>query len=125
MLVHELQVYKDTYELVKMIFQIAGKLPKLYKFTIGENLCKDAIALFVPIQLANRAEKPGERAKYLERFFLTFESVKVYLRLLYDLRAISITQYSMLTEITVVIGKQINGWKNHTQTSPESSKPRQ
>jgi len=111
MLVHELQVYKDTYELVKMIHQMSGRFPKLHRYTLGERLCKDAGELFVPIQLANRATTAGERVKYLERFFLYFETVKIRLRLAYDLHCISIKEYALLVELTTKIGKQINGWR--------------
>ena len=41
MLVSELPVYHDTYQLVLLIYRLAGTFPKLYRYTLGDTLCKE------------------------------------------------------------------------------------
>ena len=36
MLASQLSIYKDTYQLVKTVTVYVNKMPRLYKFTLGE-----------------------------------------------------------------------------------------
>ena len=121
MLVHELPVYVDTFQLVKAIYELGPKYPQAYRYTLGEPLCKAAIELFVPIQLANRAEDSKERIKYLERFFLSYETVKIRLKLSYELKCFSSKQYAILVELMENIGKQVNGWLKSSKVKSQVS----
>ena len=49
-----LPVYKETYELLLMIFQYSSKLPKDYKYTLGERLKNEATEVIVAIFEANK-----------------------------------------------------------------------
>lgn len=61
--------------------------------------------------MANRTTDKSDRLKYLERFEMCFETVRIRLRLAYDLHCISLNQYAMCVELIAKIGKQITGWK--------------
>ena len=107
MFVHELQVYKDVYTLTKLIYQTVEKFPNFYKYTLGQQLCNDASQLFASIQLMCREEYQKQQKKYFERFKLTFEIIKTNLRLVHDLKVISLDKFAEISELTVKITKQV------------------
>ena len=53
----DLPVYKDTYQLVLEIFECTKKFSKKYKYTIGQDLKRDALQLLRSIYRANKAKE--------------------------------------------------------------------
>jgi len=56
-LYYDLPVYKDTYHLVQLVFQITKDFPKEYKYSLGQDMKRDALQLVRSIYRANKAEK--------------------------------------------------------------------
>ena len=65
-LYYELQVFKDVYTLVQKVFLYTQEFPREYKYTLGQNMKRDAIQLVRSIYRANKAK---EKRAYLEAFF--------------------------------------------------------
>lgn len=86
MLASQLSIYKDTYQLVKTVTVYVNKMPRLYKFTLGEKILNTAYDLFNHIQMANMFKE--DRNKHLQMFIVQFESLKTLLRLGFELRAL-------------------------------------
>ena len=38
MIANKLKVYRDTYGLVKYLIPLVNKMPRIYKFTLGERI---------------------------------------------------------------------------------------
>ena len=74
MLANQLSIYKETYNLVKTITIFVNKMPRLYKFTLGEKILNTAYDLFNYIQLANMFKE--DRNKHLQMFIVEFETLK-------------------------------------------------
>ena len=113
MLVSELPVYRDTYELVSILMDYVMIFPKSHKHTIGQKITNVSLELFEFLQLANRCYTDREASvKHLEDFLVKFELLKVLLRLCNEKRIITIKQSAKLALLTESIGKQVTGWKN-------------
>lgn len=108
----ELQVYKTSYDLFLGIFQFSRNMAREYKYTIGENLKKETTELITAIYRANcsRAKKEFIRSAR-ERT----EVIRLYLRLLKDLRQISLPKFVSLNEYIESISKQLHFWEKSVQ----------
>jgi hypothetical protein len=51
-LYYDLPVYRDTYRLVLKIFEVTKDFPKEYKFTLGQDMKRDALQLVSSIYRA-------------------------------------------------------------------------
>lgn len=60
-LYYELQVFKDVYTLVQKVFSYTQDFPREYKYTLGQDMKRDAIQLVRSIYRANKAKKWRDR----------------------------------------------------------------
>lgn len=67
-LYYELQVFKDVYTLVQKVFLYTQDFPREYKYTLGQDMKRDAIQLVRSIYRANKSEN---KIEYLEIFLDT------------------------------------------------------
>lgn len=72
-LYYELQVFKDVYTLVQKVFLYTQEFPREYKYTLGQDMKRDAIQLVRSIYRANKAK---DKVVYLETFLDDFELLK-------------------------------------------------
>ncbi|MBW7845557.1 MAG: four helix bundle protein [Bacteroidia bacterium] len=112
-LYYDLPVFKDVYKLVQKIFEYTKDFPREYKYTLGQDMKRDAIQLIRSIYRANKAI---EKKTYLEAFLDDFELLKFEIRLCVDMKILAIKKQVELTQLMDVIGKQIVGWRNASLT---------
>ena len=101
-------IFQKTYILALNIYKIAGNFKKEYKYTLGEKLkltCHDLLDLII---IVNSNENKSE---FLEKLNNKLESLRIHLRLTFDLRAISPGQFEKLNKEIDEIGRQIGGWQ--------------
>ena len=72
-LYYDLPVYRDTYQLVLKVFAVTKDFPKDYKYTLGQDMKRDALQLVRSIYRANRATHKKE---HLDTFLDEFELLK-------------------------------------------------
>ena len=60
-LYYDLPVYRDTYKLILKIFEVSKDFPKEYKYTLGQELKRDALQLVRSIYRANKSTQKKER----------------------------------------------------------------
>ena len=109
MLHTELPVYRDTYQLILKIFELTKDFSKEYKYTIGQDMKRDALSL---IRSIYRANKHKNRAEHLDVFLDEFELLKLEIRLCVDLKLLPMRKQALLHELLDRIGKQVTGWRN-------------
>ena len=109
MIARELQSYRKTYELVKMVVEAAKEYNKQFKYTLGSKTIDEALLLFEYIQRANMFKE--NRAMYLNGFIVKFETVKTFLRLADDFKQLSNNRKVKMFECMEDIGRQITAWK--------------
>jgi len=108
-LYYDLPVYRDTYQLILKIFECTGHFPKEYKFSLGQDMKRDALQLVRSIYRANKA---ANKKEHLENFLDEFELLKLEVRLCRDLKVMSIKKQAELSQLMDSIGKQVTGWRN-------------
>jgi len=108
-LYYDLKVFQDVYQLILKVFEFTKDFPREYKFTLGQDMKRDAIVLVRSIYRANKAKNKTE---YLEQFLDDFEILKLEIRLCVDLKIMSFKKQSEIALLMEGIGKQITGWRN-------------
>ncbi|MDR2541345.1 MAG: four helix bundle protein [Candidatus Peribacteria bacterium] len=104
-----LPVYKASYDFLIKIFVTVKNFSKEYKYTIGEQLQKEAVGLVSSICTANR------KLDKTEILILSKEKVELltlYLRICSDMKLISLKKHVELTLILEDISKQLTDWSN-------------
>ena len=105
----ELPVYRDTYQLILKVFEYTKDFPKEYKYTLGQDMKRDALHLLRSIY---RANKHKNRAEQLDVFLDECELLKLEIRLSTDMKLFSIKKQAVLSALMDSIGKQVTGWRN-------------
>jgi len=77
-LYYDLPVYRDTYKLILLIFECAKDFSKEYKYTLGQDMKRDALQLVRNIYRANKAQ---QKAVHSETFMDDFELLKLDIHL--------------------------------------------
>jgi hypothetical protein len=77
--------------LILKVFEFTKDFPREYKYTLGQDMKRDAIVLVRSIYRANKAKNKTE---YLEQFLDDFEILKLELRLCVDLKIMSFKKQS-------------------------------
>ena len=117
-----LPIYRLTYELLNRIVVAVRAFPRDDKFTLGQSMKAEVMAMVVLIYRANSTE--GEkRAELIERLLEGLQVVGLLVRLAKDQRILSIKSYASIVEMTESLGKQAQGWKK--ATAAKAKTPRQ
>ena len=100
-------MYRDTYKLILKIFEYSKDFPKDYKYTLGQDMKRDALKL---VRSIFRANKSIQKKEYLDEFMDDFELIKLEIRLCTDMKVLPIKKQAELSLLMDSIGKQITGW---------------
>jgi hypothetical protein len=102
-----LSVYQALYSLSLQVYRLKLKLPKSVKHDLGQIFFESTVRCIRGVILANGS---ANKVRPLQQTLLEFETLWVYSRLLFDLRAISTGEFKNLSEILSDSGKQLNAW---------------
>ena len=111
-LYYDLNVFKDVYKLILLLFEVTKDFPREYKYTLGQDIKRDSIQLVRSIYRANKAI---DKKQYLEAFLDDFEILKLELRLCTDMKILAIRRQAEISLLLDGIGRQITGWRNAQQ----------
>ena len=111
----ELPIYKLTYELMLLAMELTKHMPRELKATMGRKLHEECFSLTILVYRANCAT---EKTPYLDRLLERVQVAEMLFRLARDMRAISTGQYTRGIALTDKIGKQGNGWRKYSASSP-------
>ncbi len=111
-LYYDLPVYRDTYQLILKIFECTKDFSKEYKYTLGQDMKRDALQL---VRTIYRANKATHKKEHLEAFLDDFELLKLEIRLCTDMKVLPFKKQAELTVLMDSIGKQVTGWRNASQ----------
>jgi len=105
-------VYKLWHEFVKHI-------PKTARYTLGgkiDNLLLEIIKLIFNAQYLNTTEK----IKFLQKTSVKLDTLKFFLQLSWEIKALDNKKYIILSEHSIEIGRMLGGWQKHllNKTSP-------
>jgi len=106
------QVYIKTYQLLKELHEVVRNMPKHYKYTLGESSLELAWRCLDLIVEANFYYNTRIKRDRITELSLTFDKLKLRLRMLNELKLINLKKYRYLQFNYVnSIGEMIGGWK--------------
>ena len=109
-LYENLPVYKAAYDLFQDITLLRSQMKREYKYTIGERLLNETIELIINVYKANRSKtKKGFIADAQEHT----EIIRLLLRLLKDIKEISLKRFVALNQKIEMVSKQLAGWMKY------------
>lgn len=108
----QLPIYRDSYQLLLEIYQATNKFPRDFKYTLGQDMKRDSLALFRELYGANVSAE--NRRQHLDDFLTAFELLKVEIRLCVDLNVLSIKKLAQLSLIMDSIAKQAASWRKRS-----------
>ena len=104
----DLPVYKASYDLLLEIFLFTKSFHKDFKYTIGESLKKETVELLTLIFRANsRQDKEAVLQEARERI----EVIRLFIRLMKDLKQISLQTFVHINKIVEEVSTQLTGWQ--------------
>lgn len=105
-----LPIYKQSYYLFLEFSILVPDLPKKYKYLIGVRILDNLNDCLLKIIQINSRQNKGE---LFEDLILSFENIKIQIRLLKDLKLISSNKYFEFADKIVELLKQSEGWSKN------------
>ena len=109
----DLPIYRETFELMKLVTQQTRNFPRDLKVSLGERLRNDCLDIVLNVYRANAA-RHGRR-EIIESILESVQVVEMTLRLCCDMALMSKKQHGKLVERTDAIGRQAYGWARSCQ----------
>ncbi|MEA2113026.1 MAG: four helix bundle protein [Patescibacteria group bacterium] len=103
-----LPVYRTSYELLLNLFKFSNNFSRDYKYTLGESIKKEVVELLSNIYFSNK-ETSNRKIRILQAQKNT-ETIRLYLRLLKDLKQINLKKFIVLNEEIESVSKQLTAW---------------
>ena len=103
-----LPVYKVSYDLMLLVFDMSSHFTREYKFTLGEKIKNETLELLLNIY---RANSKTEKTVCLEKARENIEVTRILFRLIKDMKLISIKKFINANEHIENISKQLTGWQ--------------
>ncbi len=104
----ELPVYKASYDLLLGIFMFTKNFGKEYKYTVGETIKKETIALIISIYKANATR---DKVNVIAIAREHIEVIRLLIRLMKDMKQISVKSFVAVNEKVENVSKQLTGWQ--------------
>lgn len=111
----ELPIYKATYELMLLALEVIKNMRRDLKNVVGQEIKSECMGLSLFVYRANCAR---DKTPYLDALIERTQVVGLLFHLAVDLKLISKTQYAKALELISKIGRQANGWRKHSASSP-------
>lgn len=103
-----LPVYKASYDLLVELFRLTKNFSREWKFTVGEEIKKETIEMIINIYRANSKMEKDEK---IQKARENVETIRLLLRLLKDLKQVSLERFINLNEKIESVSKQLTGWQ--------------
>ena len=113
-MVEKLKIYKATYTLSMKIYDSVPRMERMHKHIIGTRMVDTSLELFTHIVMANKAEEKKERLKYLNDYLVTFEKLRIYIRICKDRKLLQLSPLTDMYLIIEDISRQLAGWRKNT-----------
>lgn len=107
-------LYLQLIDLLKIEYAYIHNLQKEYKYSLGEDVIRltwNLIDLFIEAQ--TNGCNCTEKKKIISEIAQKFDSLKLRVRFLTELKLISLHQTTHINELLVGIGKMIGSWQKN------------
>jgi hypothetical protein len=103
----ELPIIQKTYNLIKWYVPILNKLPRNYKFTLGDRMVNKLYDILEDLIAARFA---SEKVVILTKINLKLDIVRYQTRLLYDFELMKVDRYNYVSQLLKEIGIDLGAW---------------
>jgi len=103
-----LPVYKSSYDLLLVVFELVKHFKKEYKYTLWDTIKREIINLISNIYKANRKK---DKTKNIALWREKVELLRLYFRLWKDLKIISLKKFIDINVLLESISKQLTAWQ--------------
>jgi uncharacterized protein YigA (DUF484 family) len=104
----DLPVFKASYDLLLAIFLFTKEFKKEFKYTVGESLKKETLEL---IMLIYRANSKQDKLETLQSAREKIEVIRLLVRLMKDLKQISLDKFVQVNKKVEIVSRQLTGWQ--------------
>jgi hypothetical protein len=105
----QLPVYRVSYDFLLETFAFVSKLPREFKYTLGEHIKEELLLLIRSIYRANGSIE--RRKTHITDAREHLETIRLFLRLIKDMHHISTEKFIRLNELVEQISKQLVLWE--------------
>lgn len=110
-----LEIIKKTYILWQ---NYLPTIPKISRYTLAETIDKYFIQTIESILIASFLEKQ-EKQPFIRKAIISLDTLKFLLYILWEIKALDMNKYTVLSASLAVAGKQLGGW--HGQIVKQNS----
>ncbi|MBT4648978.1 diversity-generating retroelement protein Avd [bacterium] len=111
----DIPIFKKAYDLYKTLHEYRSSIPKKDRFTIFERCEATLLDIIENILLAS-SQNPKDKLPTLNHINLKLNLLRVFIRLIKDVKAIDNKKYVNLQSMIDEIGKMLGGWIRSTKT---------
>ena len=111
----DIPIFKKTYDLYKTFHEYRKVVPKQDRFTIFERSESAVLEVLECIMQAS-SESNKEKLPTLERGSLKLNMLRVFVRLMKDIKTIDGKKYTNLESVIDEIGRMLGGWIRSIKT---------
>jgi len=105
----DIPIFKKTYDLYKTFYSYRNLIPKGDKYTVWQRAENALLDILEGILLASQSYKE-KKLLVLEGVSLKLNLLRVFLRLMKEVKTLDPKKYLVLQEIIDEIGRQLGGW---------------
>ena len=119
-LYYTLPIYKASYALVLALFENTNNFAREYKYTIGQELKDEGLALIKNVYRANKAQ---DKISALDGARENVEVIRLLVRLMQDFRQVSLKKFVEMNMGIENVSRQLVAWEKYSKgrnTPPES-----
>ena len=110
----DIPIFKKSYDLYKLFHTLRNKAPKLDRYTVIQKC--EGYLLDVIEGILRASQLPKDRKlPVLEEVNVKLELLKVFLRLLKDIKSLDLKNYALMEESADEIGRMLGGWIKSTK----------
>lgn len=103
-------IFVKTYDFLLWLIPLTLKYPKSQRFLLAEKTSKLALEFYDLILTG--ALTQSNSPSFFNEADLLLNKIRLYIRLSFDLKCISINQYEFASKSLDEIGRLLGGWKN-------------
>lgn len=110
----DIPIFKKTYDLYRTFYGYRASIPKQDRYTIWQKCEELLLQVLEGILFASQTPK-AEKLPYLERTSVKLNFLRVFIRLMKDVKAIDTKKYIATEASLDEIGRMLGGWIRSTK----------
>jgi hypothetical protein len=108
-------IFTKTYDLLAWLLPAVARFPRPLRPSLGHQIEDAAFGFHHAVLRARRESRPELAAADVE-----LAALRIYLRLAFDLRCVSLAQYEHAARMVDELGRLIGGWKRKVDVASHS-----